>query len=189
VIRVPLPAMRGSAKALGGTINDLFVAGAVVGAVRYHDRRDTPLAALNISFVVRTRDTGGADTNAFAPTRVQVPAGPVTVEERFAAIRTILAVGRQGARAGGRGRLPGAPGRRRPHHPSWGPRGRLSRSVRAALSPHDDTGCQVRADGRALDDTWRTRRRSTYARIGKAGARGARPGRWAAAAAVSATPS
>jgi diacylglycerol O-acyltransferase / wax synthase len=101
VIRVPLPAMAASAKALGGTINDVFVTGAVLGAVRYHDRRETPLEALNISFVVSTRDTGGADTNAFAPTRVQVPAGPMTAEERFAAIRTILAAGRQGARGGG----------------------------------------------------------------------------------------
>jgi diacylglycerol O-acyltransferase / wax synthase len=101
VIRVPLPAMRASAKALGGTINDVFVTGAVLGAVRYHERRETPLQALNISFVVSTRDTGGDDSNAFAPTRVQVPAGAMTVEERFAAIRTTLAVGRQGARGGG----------------------------------------------------------------------------------------
>ena len=101
VLRVPLPAMRESAKALGGSINDVFVAGAVLGAVRFHERRETPLEALNISFVVSTRDAGGADTNAFAPRRVQVPAGPMTVEERFAAIRAILAAGRQGARGGG----------------------------------------------------------------------------------------
>jgi len=45
--------------------------------------------------------TGGDGTNAFAPTRVQVPAGPMPVEERFAAIRTIMASGREGARTGG----------------------------------------------------------------------------------------
>jgi len=101
VIRVPLDGMRAAAKALGGTINDVFVTGAVLGAVRYHERRETPLEALNISFVVSTRETGGADSNAFAPTPVQVPAGPMTVEERFAAIRSILAEGRQGASAGG----------------------------------------------------------------------------------------
>jgi hypothetical protein len=101
VVRVPLSAMRASAKALGGTINDVFVTGAVLGAVRYHEHAETPLEALNISFVVSTRDTRGPDTNAFAPTRVQVPAGPMTIEERFAAIRSILAVGRQGVRAGG----------------------------------------------------------------------------------------
>ena len=89
-----LPAMRASAKALGGTINDGFVTGAVLGAVHYHERRETPLEALNISFVVSTRDTGGADTT-FAPTRVRVPAGAMTVQERFAAIRAILAAGRQ----------------------------------------------------------------------------------------------
>jgi WS/DGAT/MGAT family acyltransferase len=101
VLRVPLPAIGAAAKALGGTINDVFVTGSVLGAVHFHERRDTPLDALNISFVVSTRDTGGGDTNAFAPRRVRVPAGPMTVEERFAAIRGILAAGRQGARGGG----------------------------------------------------------------------------------------
>jgi WS/DGAT/MGAT family acyltransferase len=101
VIRVPFDALRTSAKALGGTVNDAFVTGAVLGAIRYHQRRETPLEALNISFVVSTRGTGGDGTNAFAPTRVQVPAGPMPVEERFAAIRTIMAAGREGARTGG----------------------------------------------------------------------------------------
>ncbi|HET6836005.1 MAG TPA: wax ester/triacylglycerol synthase domain-containing protein [Acidimicrobiales bacterium] len=101
VFRVPLDSMRASAKVLGGTVNDVFVTGAVLGAIRYHERRETRLEALNISFVVSTRSDGGAGTNAFAPTRVQVPAGPMTVEERFAAIRAILAAGRQGARSGG----------------------------------------------------------------------------------------
>ncbi|HET6663039.1 MAG TPA: wax ester/triacylglycerol synthase domain-containing protein, partial [Acidimicrobiales bacterium] len=80
VIRVPLDSMRASAKALGGTVNDVFVTGAALGAVRYHQRRETPLEALNISFVVSTRGTGGDGTNAFVPTRVQVPAGPMTAE-------------------------------------------------------------------------------------------------------------
>jgi diacylglycerol O-acyltransferase / wax synthase len=101
VIRVPFDALRTSAKALGGTVNDAFVTGAVLGAIRYHQRRETPLEALNISFVVSTRGTGGDGTNAFAPTRVQVPAGPMPVEELFAAIRTIMAAGREGARTGG----------------------------------------------------------------------------------------
>ena len=101
VIRVPFDALRASAKALGGTVNDAFVTAAVLGAVRYHQRRETPLEALNISFVVSTRGTGGDGTNAFAPTRVQVPAGPMPADERFAAIRTIMAAGREGARTGG----------------------------------------------------------------------------------------
>jgi diacylglycerol O-acyltransferase len=101
VIRVPLDSLRASAKALGGTVNDVFVTAAVIGAVRYHERRETPLEALNISFVVSTRGTGGDGTNAFVPTRVQVPAGPMTAEERFAAVRALLAVGREGARTGG----------------------------------------------------------------------------------------
>src|SRR5262245_16882260 len=76
VIRVPFDALRGAAKELGGTVNDAFVTGAVVGAIRYHQHRETPLESLNISFVVSTREAGGDGTNAFAPTRVPVPAGP-----------------------------------------------------------------------------------------------------------------
>ena len=101
VIRVPLDAVKAASKTLGGSINDVFVAGAVIGAVRFHELRDTPLDALNISFVVSTRTSGGADSNAFAPRRVQVPAGPMTVEDRFDAVRAILAAGREGARSGG----------------------------------------------------------------------------------------
>ena len=101
VLRVPLPSMSATAKALGGSINDVFVTGAVLGAIRFHQQRETPLEALNISFVVSTRDSGGPDSNAFAPRRVQVPAGPMTVEERFGAIRAILAAGRGGASGGG----------------------------------------------------------------------------------------
>ena len=101
VIRVPLDPIRAAAKALGGTVNDVFVTGAVLGAVRFHQRRETPLDALNISFVVSTRGSGGDDSNAFVPTRVQVPAGPMPVDERFAAIRAVMAAGREGARGGG----------------------------------------------------------------------------------------
>jgi diacylglycerol O-acyltransferase / wax synthase len=101
VIRVPFDPLHASAKALGGSVNDAFVTGTVLGAIRYHERRETPLEALNISFVVSTRGTGGEGTNAFAPTRVRVPAGPMPVEERFAAIRTAMATGRAGARTGG----------------------------------------------------------------------------------------
>src|SRR5262245_49877543 len=101
VVRVPLPDISAAAKALGGTVNDVFVTGAVLGAIRFHQQRETPLEALNISFVVSTRDSGGPDRNAIAPRRVQVPAGPMTVEGRFAAIRAILAAGRGGASAGG----------------------------------------------------------------------------------------
>jgi diacylglycerol O-acyltransferase len=101
VIRVPIDSMRASARSLGGTINDVFVTGAVEGAIRYHERRETALETLNISFVVSTRGTDGDDTNAFAPTRVRVPAGAMTTEERFGAIRALLARGRDDARAGG----------------------------------------------------------------------------------------
>src|SRR4030095_5078558 len=69
VLRVPLPSMSATAKTLGGSINDVFVTGAVLGAIRFHQQRETPLEALNISFVVSTRDSGGAEAGGGAVRR------------------------------------------------------------------------------------------------------------------------
>jgi WS/DGAT/MGAT family acyltransferase len=89
LIRLPLDEVKTAGKALGGTVNDVFVTGALVGAIRYHERRDTPLEALNITFVISTRgdpDEEAAGSNAFSPTPVEVPAGPMELEERFTVI-------------------------------------------------------------------------------------------------------
>jgi hypothetical protein len=61
--------------------------------VAYHERRGVELDALNISFVVNTRAAGDTAVggNAFAPTRVRVPAVPMTAEERFRAVRDRMA--------------------------------------------------------------------------------------------------
>jgi hypothetical protein len=95
-LRVPLEDARAAAKALGGSINDFFVAGAVLGALAYHDQRHAQVGALNISFVVSTRAAGdtAAGGNAFTPTRVQVPGGASPPEERFVVVRDRIATQR-----------------------------------------------------------------------------------------------
>jgi WS/DGAT/MGAT family acyltransferase len=95
-LRMPLADAKAAGQALGGSVNDLFVAGAVLGALIYHDRHGASVDALNISFVVNTRAAGdtAAGGNSFAPTRVQVPGGPMTPEERFRVVRDRLAARR-----------------------------------------------------------------------------------------------
>jgi WS/DGAT/MGAT family acyltransferase len=98
-LRVPLADAKAAGKALGGSVNDFFVAGAVLGALTYHDRRGAAVDALNVSFVVNTRAAGdtAAGGNAFTPTRVQVPGGPMPPEERFRVIRDRMAARRTSA--------------------------------------------------------------------------------------------
>lgn len=102
-LKVPLDAIKDAGKAMGASVNDMFVAGAVNGAVLYHERRNTPIDALNISFVVSTRS--GSDKaiggNSFSPTPVQVPGGAMTPEERLHEIRDRMAAKREGVSGGG----------------------------------------------------------------------------------------
>ncbi len=91
VFRVPFDDARAAAKALGGSLNDLFVTAAVGGAATVHRAAGMPIDELRISMPVSTRHDGSAGGNSFSPTRVLVPAGIVDPAERFAAIRDRLA--------------------------------------------------------------------------------------------------
>jgi hypothetical protein len=98
---LPMDAVKAAAKTLGGSVNDVFVAGALNGAVRYHDKRGVPLETLNVSFVVSTRDDRAAGGNSFTPTPVQLPAGPMAPLERFRAVQERVAAGRAQVRGDG----------------------------------------------------------------------------------------
>jgi WS/DGAT/MGAT family acyltransferase len=95
-LRVPLAGAKAVGQALGGSVNDFFVAGAVLGALAYHDQRGAEVDALNISFVVNTRAAGDTAVggNSFTPTRVQIPGGRIAPEERFRLIRDRMAARR-----------------------------------------------------------------------------------------------
>jgi WS/DGAT/MGAT family acyltransferase len=109
-LRVPLEDVRAAGKLLGGTVNDVFVAGAVNGVLRYHAKRGAEVDALNLSFVVSTREQGDTaiGRNAFTPTRLQVSGAAMSVEERFAMVRDRMAARRAGVR--GEGALNGLAG-------------------------------------------------------------------------------
>ena len=75
---ISIPGARAAALALGGSRNDLLVAGAAAGLGLYHERLGVPCEELRLSTPTsqrRGREVGG---NWFAPARVAVPtaAGP-----------------------------------------------------------------------------------------------------------------
>ena len=94
VLQVPMDEAKVAAKALGGTLNDLFVTAAAGGAGAYHRAAGFPVDDLRISMPISTRRDGSAGGNAFTPTRVLVPAGIEDPVERFAAVRERLAATR-----------------------------------------------------------------------------------------------
>lgn len=101
VLSFPLEDAIAAAKALGGSLNDWFVTGAVNGAVRYHAARGVTLRTLNTSFVVSTRQDRAIGGNAFTPTRFEAPAGPMDPAERFAVISAAMRARRERVSGGG----------------------------------------------------------------------------------------
>ncbi|HUE60262.1 MAG TPA: WS/DGAT domain-containing protein, partial [Acidimicrobiales bacterium] len=90
-LRLPLEDAKAAAKTLGGSVNDLFVTGAALGALAFHAEREAPLEALNMTFVVSTRADKAMGGNAFTPVPVQVPVqGDLNPEERFRQIRDLI---------------------------------------------------------------------------------------------------
>ena len=79
----PLDEAKAAARALGGTINDLYVTGVAGGAGAYHRACGAPVDELRMSMPISTRTDRSAGGNSFAPTRVLVPAGVEDPVERF----------------------------------------------------------------------------------------------------------
>jgi diacylglycerol O-acyltransferase / wax synthase len=83
VLDVPFDEAKLAAGALGGSLNDLFVAGVAGGAGAYHRQLGAPVEWLRMAMPVSTRQDRSAGGNAFVPTRVLVPAGVEDPVERF----------------------------------------------------------------------------------------------------------
>ena len=104
VLHVSLDDAKAAAKAMGGSVNDFFVAGAALGALAYHAERDTPVEAINMTFVVSTRTDKAMGGNSFTPVPLQVPGGGAeTAEQRFQQVRDLMADRR--TRVSGRGAM------------------------------------------------------------------------------------
>lgn len=90
VLDVPFDEAKHAAKTLGGSLNDLFVAGVAGGAGAYHRQLGAPVEWLRMAMPVSTRHDTSAGGNAFVPTRVLVPAGIEDPVERFRRTSDVL---------------------------------------------------------------------------------------------------
>lgn len=100
VLDVPFEAAKRASKALGGSLNDFFVTGATLGAVKYHEFMGADAEYFNTSFIVSTRDDRSAGGNSFTPSKVRVPGGKMDPADRFAAVRDTIG-SRRGEVTGG----------------------------------------------------------------------------------------
>lgn len=82
--------VRQAAKALGGSVNDLFITGAAAAAGRVHADAGSPVAELRVSMPVSTRHDRSAGGNAFSPTQTLVPTSQMDAEVRFDQVHRIL---------------------------------------------------------------------------------------------------
>lgn len=98
VLQLSLEDAKAAAKSMNGSVNDLFVTGAALGAIAYHSERGTPIEALNMTFVVSTRSDKAMGGNSFTPVPVQIPGADagLTVEGRFRQIQTLMSERRAG---------------------------------------------------------------------------------------------
>jgi len=99
VFDVPLDDLRAASKRLGGSINDVFVAGSAIAASRYHEERGAEVEAFNLSFIISTRDDNAAGGNSFAPIPFSVTGSPLTPVEMFDEVKSAMAAKREAAGA------------------------------------------------------------------------------------------
>ena len=113
------------------TVNDVFLAGMVEGAVRYHADRDVEIDAFNTSFVLSTRHDSAIGGNSFTPVPVQVPGTSMPLAERVADVHTRLAVKREAMEhsGGGMSALSGVA--------NWLPTSVITSAARAAAAKID----------------------------------------------------
>jgi WS/DGAT/MGAT family acyltransferase len=85
-----------AAHSLGGSVNDLFVTGALTAAAEVHAAAGHPVDELRVAIPVSTRRSGGSGGNAFTPVHALLPAGDLAVEERFRLVHDRLDQVKQG---------------------------------------------------------------------------------------------
>jgi diacylglycerol O-acyltransferase len=130
-VSVPLDELKAAAKRHGVTVNDVFLAGMVEGAVRYHADRDVEVDAFNTSFVLSTRHDSAIGGNSFTPVPVQIPGTEMPLDDRIADIHVRLAAKRADMEhsGGGMGALSGVA--------NWLPTSVITSAARAAAAKID----------------------------------------------------
>ena len=90
---LPLDGLKQASKAVGGTLNDAFVAAVTGGLRRYHEHHGQPVADLRMTMPINLRDGEQGDRagNQFAPARFAVPISIADPVERMRCIRESVA--------------------------------------------------------------------------------------------------
>ena len=78
VVARPLADIKRAGASLGGSVNDVFVTGAVNAVLAYHEAQGAAIDTLTFSFVVSQRQGGGTGGNFFTPVRVHLPVAPAS---------------------------------------------------------------------------------------------------------------
>jgi len=91
-LTLDLDEVKSAAKAHQVTVNDIFVAGLVEGAVAYHDKRGIEVEAFNTSFVLSTRTDGAVGGNSFTPVPVQVSGRKMDIAQRIGDVHSRIEV-------------------------------------------------------------------------------------------------
>lgn len=100
-LSLPFQRAHDGASALGGSLNDLFVTGAVEASARYHAAIGEPLERLHLSFVMSTRGADRTSANAFTPVPIEVAMPPMSGRERMVALRGLMRSHRERVHGGG----------------------------------------------------------------------------------------
>ncbi|HZQ56585.1 MAG TPA: wax ester/triacylglycerol synthase domain-containing protein [Acidimicrobiales bacterium] len=90
VTSLALGDVRAAGKALGGTVNDVFVTIIAAAAGAYHRAHGAPVDELRVSVPISTRRDHDASRNAWAPARVVVPTGDLRPADRVAEVHRRL---------------------------------------------------------------------------------------------------
>lgn len=94
VLTFPLGPAKTAAHKLGGTVNDLLVAGVAGGLGAYHDRLGVPCESLCMGMAVSVREPGDRAANRFGPVRVVLPTAAKDPVSRFELVHARLSATR-----------------------------------------------------------------------------------------------
>jgi diacylglycerol O-acyltransferase len=94
VFQLPFAELQAAGKRLGASVNDVFVAGSVIGASTYHAAHDAEVNRFNVSFIMSTRNDDKAGGNSFAPIPFSVVVSP-SIEAQVALVRAAIAEKRE----------------------------------------------------------------------------------------------
>ena len=95
VIETPLDDLKRAAKAVGGTLNDAFMAAVTGGLALYHDAHGSHPEALRVNMPINVRSEGDSDAgNRWVPARFVVPVNVTDAADRMKQLHPILAQAR-----------------------------------------------------------------------------------------------